>query len=355
MIKEHLISWLGVENLHRLLTLSLQLLCRVPFFKAILRMLYRVDHHSLEREVLGLHFDNPIGMAAGFDRSGDLLSGLESVGFGFVEVGTITPEPQAGNPKPRLFRLAEDRALINRMGHPSRGWLHAIERLRRRKSKMVVGCNIARNNNTPQSGEGRELLKSFRNLYQYVDYFTVNISFRHLLQESEVTPQEALSEVLAPLFDFRRGQSDYRPILLKVVADLNDETLDVVCDVLVATPLDGIVASSGTQSRENLQSSKSVVDKIGRGRLSGRPLRERALEVVRHIHTRTEGAYPIIGVGGVASAADAQAMLDAGASLVQIYSSFVYDGLPVVGRICRGLTTSERQDRDLQGGEFTES
>ncbi len=276
-------------------------------------------------------------MAAGFDRSGDLLQSLEAVGFGFVEIGSVTPEPQSGNPKPRLFRLPEDGALINRMGHPSCGWVRVIENLRRRDPSMVVGCNIARNNNTPHSGAGRELLKSFRNLYQYVDYFTINISFKHLLHEIEVTPQEALTSILAPLFDFRRGQSDYRPIMLKIVADLEDAIVDAVCDVLIATPLDGIVAVSGTKSREGLKSSSAMIDKIGRGRVSGAPIRERALEVVRHIHRRTDGAYPIIGVGGISSAADAKAMLNAGASLVQLYTGFVYGGVSSVGKMCQEL------------------
>ncbi|MFI3303277.1 MAG: quinone-dependent dihydroorotate dehydrogenase [Rikenellaceae bacterium] len=355
MIKERILSWVGVERVHNLAIWWLRILVRIPFAKGVMRSMYRVDHPSLEREVLGLHFANPIGMAAGFDRSGEVLTGLESVGFGFVEVGSITPEPQVGNPKPRLFRLAKDRAIINRMGHPSRGWVYAINKLRRRSSSVVVGCNIARNNNTPHSGAGRELLKSFRNLYQYVDYFTVNISYKHLFNEIEVTPQEALTEVLTPLFDFRRGQSDYRPIMLKVVADLGDDILDAVSDVLISTPLDGIVAVSGTNLREGLSSSSEQLEKIGRGRLSGAPIRERALEVVRHIHRRTDGAYPIIGVGGISTADDAQAMIDAGASLVQIYSSFIYGGLSTVGKMCQGLIVEEKQEADMQGGEFTDT
>ncbi len=339
--KEQLISWIGTERIHNLSTNCLRLVGRMPFAHSVLRSMYRVDHPSLEREVLGLRFRNPIGMAAGFDRSGDLLSELESVGFGFVEVGSIAPEPQAGSPKPRLFRLAKDRAIINRMGHPSRGWRYAIERLRRRNSSLVVGCNIVRNNNTPHSGVAKELLHSFRNLYQYVDYFTVNINFKYIPREGEISSQEYLSGILTPLFDFRRGQSDYRPILLKVKADIDDEMLDVVSDVLIDTPLDGVVAISGTNSREALESGDQQIEKIGNGRLSGAPIRERALEVVRHIYRRTEGAYPIIGVGGVATAEDAQAMLDAGASLVQIYSSFVYGGLSTVGKICRGMIVEQ--------------
>ncbi len=308
--------------------------------------MYRVDHPSLEREVLGLHFSNPIGMAAGFDRSGSLLSELESVGFGFVEVGSITPDPQAGNPKPRLFRLPDDRAIINRMGHPSRGWREAIGHLRQRHSSIVVGCNIAANSNTPHSGVAKELLQSFRNLYQYVDYFTINIRYRYLTGDEDSTSQELLTELLNPLFDFRRGQSDYRPIMLKVTADLDSDMLDAVSDVLIATPLDGVVAIGGTNSREGLNVDAKRIEKIGNGRLTGAPLRERALEVVRHIHRRTDGAYPIIGVGGVSTAEDAQAMLDAGASLVQIYTSFVYCGLSTPRNICREMVLVQQNEEE---------
>ncbi len=332
-----LVYWFNIEHLYRLSIVVLRSLSKLPFVKPILRSLYRVEHPSLEREVFGLHFANPIGMAAGFDTNGEIFESLEAVGFGFVEIGAITPESQAGNPRPRLFHLKRDRAILNRRGHPNRGWSYVIKRLRRRNKRGVVGCNITCANNIPISAEGREYLKSFRNLYQYADYFTVNLNYDHLLKSEEMSLGESITAVLEPLFDFRRGQSDYRPILVKVSPDLSDEMLDVVSDVLIETPLDGVVAVSGTKEREGLATSSEQLADIGSGRISGAPLRERALEVVRHIYNRTDGAYPIIGVGGVMSGEDARAMLDAGASLVQIYSGFIYGGLSSVGKICRSL------------------
>ncbi len=243
--------------------------------------------------------------------------------------------------------------MINRMGRPNRGWVYAKNQLRRRKGDVVVGCNIARNNNTSNSGAAREYLKCFRNLYQYVDYFSLNISKKYLTFESDESPKERLETLLIPLFEFRRGQNDYRPILVKVAADMDDELIDVVSEVLVETPLDGIVAVNGTSSREGLQSPTAGIEKLDKGRLTGEPLKARALEVVRRIHTATGGAYPIIGVGGVSSAEDAQAMLDAGASLVQLYTGLVYDGPALAGTICRGLISEPKVEHilDNQGGE----
>lgn len=349
-----ILYWLNIETAHRLVILVLRIAGRLPFFRALLRSIYRVDHPSLEREVFGLRFRNPVGVAAGFDVSGEITSELGAIGFGFVEVGAITPEPQLGNPKPRIFRLPEDRALINRLGHPNRGWAYAISRLRGRGSDVVVGCNIARNNNTPHSGAAKEYLKCFRNLYQYVDYFTVNIDYKYFAFESEQTPKERMVDLLTPLFEFRRGQSDFRPILIKVLADLDDDTLDMISEVLIETPLDGVVAVSGTSSRDSLKSTATAIEGIGKGRLTGAPLRERALEVVRRIHTNTGGAYPIIGAGGIMSAEDARAMLEAGASLVQLYTGLVYEGPSLAGDICRGLIASEASVKDNQGGEISE-
>lgn len=334
---EPILYWLNVESAHRLVIVGLRCIGRLPFVRSIMRSLYRVDHPSLEREVLGLRFKNPIGMAAGFDVSGEVTAELGALGFGFVEVGSITPEPQSGNPKPRLFRLPEDRAIINRLGHPNRGWGYAIDCLRRRSGDVVVGCNIARNNNTPHSGAAKEYLKCFRNLYQYADYFTVNIDYKYLSYDEEREPKQILVELLNHLFEFRRGQSDYRPIMLKLSSDLDNEMVDMVSSVLIETPLDGIVAVSGATSREGLKSPSDVVERAGKGVLTGAPLRERALEVVRRIHATTEGAYPIIGVGGITTAADARAMLEAGASLVQLYTGLIYEGPKVASTICRGL------------------
>ncbi|MFI3259583.1 MAG: quinone-dependent dihydroorotate dehydrogenase [Rikenellaceae bacterium] len=348
---------LNAENAHKFAIYALKCIGKLPFCRSIMRSAYRVDDPSLEREVLGLRFRNPIGIAAGFDVNGDIVNELEAIGFGFVEVGSITPEPQGGNPKPRLFRIDGDKAIVQRMGHPNKGWANAIHHLRNRKNNIIVGCNIARNNNTSNSGASKEFQKCFRNLYQYVDYFTVNINFKYLEIGEDSNAEEALTELLTPLFDFRRGQSDYRPILVKLSPDLDDAMIDAVSDVLIATPLDGVVATSGSSEHTGLTCSEYQLEKMGRGRLCGAPIRERALRVVRRVHERTDGAYPIIGVGGLMSADDIKAMMEAGASLVQIYSGFIYGGPSIVGDMCRELIIEIEKEHsvDLQGGEFSES
>ncbi len=340
-IIEPILFRLNIESARRFAILLLRIIRHLPFGRKLLRKNYCYEHESLVRDVFGVKFSNPVGLAAGFDRNGEVINELSDIGFGFIEVGAITAEPQEGNPKPRVFRLPKDRALLQRMGHPNRGLVFAIEKLRRRDPNIVVGCNITKCNTTPSlpaSGVARDYLKCFRNLYQYVDYFTINVSYGRLVCDEVKSPAMAITELLTQLFDFRRGQSDYRPIMLKVSSDLGEEMLDAAIEVLISTPLDGIVAVSGTHSREGLNTSLENSSRVGAGRLSGMPLRERAVDIVRYIHEKSGGAYPIIGVGGVSSAEDAKAMFDAGASLVQIYSSFIYGGPQIVSDICRELS-----------------
>ncbi len=337
---------LNIESARNFAIFLLRLVGMLPFGRSLLRRSYRVEHHSLERRVFGVKFSNPVGLAAGFDINGEVTDELGDIGFGFVEIGAITAEPQEGNPKPRVYRLPKDRAIVQRMGHPNRGWVSAIENLRRRKEGVVVGCNLHKQNIISGSLAARDYLKSFRNLYQYVDYFTVGISFKSLASDETKDPVTSLREILSQLFDFRRGQSEYRPIMLKINADLSDDMIDSVVDILISTPLDGIIAASGTNSRSGLETSEVSASRIGAGRISGRPLKERSVEVVKRIHEKSGGAYPIIGVGGISTAEDAREMLDAGASLVQIYSSFIFEGPKVVGDICRGLIVEDKMNGD---------
>ncbi len=329
---------LSIEQAHSIMVWTLRVLGVRPGIKALMRMRFREESESLHRDVFGLKFSNPIGLAPGFDTSADIVDEVEALGFGFVEVGAVTPLPQVGNPKPRLFALDEDRALINRMGQPNRGLKYVAKNLRNRRSKaIVVGCNIARNSFSPVADHPKEYLQIFRTLYQYVDYFTVNVISSNSATDGVVFEEEALRRIINPLFEFRRGQSEYRPILVKISADLNDEQVDSVTDIMIDTPLDGVVAVSGSLKREGLHSSQSKITRLGSGRLSGAPIKERALEVIRRVHDRCQGSYPIIGVGGVMSPEDAKAMLDAGASLVQLYSGVVYEGADLVKDICRSL------------------
>ncbi len=332
-----LLFHLPIEQAHRLVVLLLRLLGMIPGGRWLLRKNYSFEEPSLEREVYGLRFKNPIGLAAGFDVNGDCFEELEAMGFGFVEIGTITPNAQSGNPRPRVFRLQLDNATVNRMGLPNKGLEHVINRLRKGHQEGIVGCNIGCNSETSPELAWKDYLKLFRNLYQYADYFTVNINCDNGTNESAAPSTERLMQILEPLFDFRRGQNQYRPILLKISPDLTNEEVDRMTDIMIDTPLDGLVAVSGTNHRVGLETSIGSLAKMGSGRLSGCPLAKRALEVVKRIHERSKGTYPIIGVGGVMSVEDAKLMLEAGASLIQVYSGFIYSGPGFVGDICRGL------------------
>ena len=336
IIKPILFS-LTIERAHRAVLILLRAIGLIPGGRWLLRKCYAVKHPALEREVFGIKFANPVGLAAGFDRNGEAFRELAALGFGFVEVGTVTPRPQAGNPRPRVFRLPKDEAIINRIGLSNRGLEKTIQHLRRPHEGFIVGCNIGRNTATPAENAAADYLKLFRNLYQYADYFTVNISCDNSCREGATHTRAHILRILDPLFDFRRGQNQYRPIMLKVSPDMPDAVIDEISDILLETPLDGIVATNGTHNREGLHTSRTTLDKIGSGRLSGAPLTQRAVEVVRRIHTRSGGNFPIIGVGGIMTPDDAKAMLDAGADLLQLYTGNIYNGPGLVRDICRAL------------------
>lgn len=342
VIKPILFS-LTIERAHQAVLLLLHILGLLPGGRWLLRKCYAVEHPSLEREVFGVRFANPVGLAAGFDHNGEAFRGLGAMGFGFVEIGTITPRAQAGNPRPRVFRLPKDNAIINRIGLANRGLEKTIQHLRHPHKNVIVGCNIGKNTATPPENAPTDYLKLFRNLYQYADYFTVNISCDNACHEGTTFSREHILQILEPLFDFRRGQNQYRPVLLKISPDMSDEVIDRITDIMLSTPLDGIVATNGTNRREGLHTSRTTLDKIGSGRLSGTPLTARAIEIVRRIHTRSGGSYPIIGVGGLMSVDDVRAMLEAGADLVQLYTGYIYHGPRLVKQICRALIADAEQ------------
>ena len=334
LIKPLLFS-LPPEQAHHIVMITLTLLGKIPGGRWLLHKLYAADHPSLEREVFGIRFRNPIGMAAGFDRYGHIYRELSAMGFGFVEVGSITPKRQTGNPKPRIFRIDAARALLNRVGICSHGLERAVAHLRQPHASAIVGCNIGKNTVTPCEQAPADYLKCFRSLYQYADYFTVNVACDPGQKAASYQTRENITRILEPLFEFRRGQNQYRPILLKVSPDLTDETIDIMTDILMETPLDGMVAVNATASRAGIDRLDAT--RLGAGVVSGQPLTKRALEVVKRIHARSQGAYPIIGVGGLMTPADVRAMLDAGASLVQIYTGYIYNGPGYLREICRSL------------------
>ncbi len=331
---------IGAERAHNWALVLLGLLGKIPGAKWFMRKLYAVEHSSLERDVFGIHFRNPVGMAAGFDRNGEIFKELGALGFGFVEIGTVTPEPQQGNPKPRVFRLDDDCAIMNRVGLSSKGLESVVANLRENNGEVVIGCNIGKNSTTAPEDAPHDYLRVFRNLYQYVDYFSVNVSYNTSFKQYVPRTRESIISILEPLFDFRRGQNQYRPILLKISPDLTDEDIDMMTDIMVDTPLDGIVATNGTVRHTGLKTEAQTMKRYGAGAVSGSPLTKRSVEVVRRIYKRSNGTYPIIGVGGIMTPEDAKAMLDAGATLVQVYTGYVYNGPSFVGDICRHLRTS---------------
>ena len=331
----------GAERAHSLSVLLLRIADRIPTCKWFLRKIYAVEDKSLEREVFGLHFRNPIGLAAGFDRNGEVFRPLSALGFGFIEIGTVTPRPQQGNPKPRVFALPEDNAILNRIGLSSKGFEAVIENVRKGHEGVILGCNIGKNTVTPPEEAAMDYLRVFRNLYQYLDYFTVNVSYNTTHKQYIPRTRESIMKILEPLFDFRRGQNQYRPILLKISPDLTNEEVDLMTDIMVDTPLDGIIATNATTHPHNLKTPQEELRKAGIGAVSGSPLTERAIEVVRRVYERCNGTYPIIGVGGLMTGEDVKRMLEAGATLVQVYTGFVYNGAGFAGDLCKSLIPAE--------------
>ncbi|OUJ71621.1 quinone-dependent dihydroorotate dehydrogenase [Hymenobacter crusticola] len=332
-----LLFQLDAEQAHHLVFSSLKRSGRVPGTAALLRMLYDYQHPSLEREVFGLKFKNPVGLAAGLDKNAELTDELGALGFGFVEIGTVTPRAQPGNPAPRLFRLKADEALINRMGFNNDGVAAVAARLRQRRSQVIIGGNIGKNKDTPNEQAADDYVACVQALADTVDYFVVNVSSPNTPNLRQLQEKEPLIRLLQQVQEANLGQPTPRPLLLKIAPDLTDGQLDDILTIARETQLSGLVATNTTISRSGLRAPAASLTDIGAGGLSGRPLRQRANEVIRYLHHRTNGELPIIGVGGIHSAADAQEKLAAGATLVQLYTGFVYEGPALVKRINQTL------------------
>lgn len=338
----HIISRLfGAERAHSVAVLLLRIVDVIPTAKWFMQKIYATEDSRLEREVFGLRFRNPIGLAAGFDRNGEIFRPLSALGFGFVEIGTVTPRPQQGNPKPRIFTLPKDDAMLNRIGLASKGLETVLSNMRNEHKGIIVGCNIGKNTVTPPEDAPMDYLRVFRNLYQYIDYFAVNVSYNTTHKQYVPRTRESIMKILEPLFDFRRGQNQYRPILLKISPDLTNEEIDLMTDIMVDTPLDGIIATNASTHPQGLNTPQEELRKAGIGAVSGSPLTERSIEVVRRVYERCNGTYPIIGVGGLMTGEDVKRMLEAGATLVQVYTGFVYNGAGFAGELCKALITPE--------------
>ncbi len=304
---------------------------------ALFRSLYTYEHPKLERDLFGLRFKNPVGLAAGFDKNAELIDELACMGFGFIEIGTLTPNPQLGNPQPRMFRLKQDKALINRMGFNNNGINEALRKLRQRQSDVIVGGNIGKNKYTSNEDAVKDYAHCFDNLFDVVDYFVVNVSSPNTPNLRELQEKEPLTGLLQSLQERNQKKTIPKPILLKIAPDLTNSQLDDIIDIIVTTKIAGVIATNTTISREGLQTKSAAVTAIGAGGLSGQPLRARATEVIRYLSEKSNKAFPIIGVGGIASPEDALEKLNAGASLVQMYTGFIYEGPGLAKKINRAI------------------
>lgn len=303
----------------------------------LFRSMFSYRNESLERELFGLKFPNPVGLAAGFDKDARLIDEMANLGFGFIEIGTITPKGQPGNPQPRLFRLPQDQSLINRMGFNNGGAIEAVERLKKRKSNVIVGGNIGKNKVTPNDQADEDYLTCFRQLFDYVDYFVVNVSSPNTPNLRDLQEKEPLKALLTRLQEENNQKAKRKPILLKIAPDLTNDQLDDVVEIVMDTRIDGVIATNTTISREGLKTSEQEVASIGAGGLSGKHVSKRSTDVIRYLHEQGKDKFPIIGVGGIFTAKDALDKIRAGASLVQVYTGFVYEGPAMVKRINKVL------------------
>lgn len=308
-----------------------------PIVGDLIRSFYKLEDPRLEREVFGLKFKNPVGLAAGFDKDAKLIDEMAMLGFGFIEIGTLTPKPQPGNPQPRLFRLPQDESLVNRMGFNNGGVQEAVERLKERKSDVLVGGNIGKNKVTPNENAVDDYLICLEALHDYVDYFVVNVSSPNTPNLRDLQEKEPLKQLLQAVKNANDQKAKPKPILLKIAPDLTDGQLDDIIEIVQETKIDGVIATNTTIDRSQLTTGKTKIEAIGAGGVSGKVLAKRSTEVIRYLSEKSNKAFPIIGVGGIHSAADAIEKLEAGASLVQVYSGMIYEGPYLIKKIKQGI------------------
>lgn len=325
------------ERIHHFVFKILRLHSSIPGVATVLGRLFNVDNPDLKKELFGLNFKNPVGLAAGFDKDAKLIDELASLGFGFIEIGTLTPLPQPGNDKPRLFRLSEDQALINRMGFNNEGVTAAVERLKKKKSNVIIGGNIGKNKTTPNENAADDYATCFDVLFPYVDYFVVNISSPNTPGLRDLQDKQPLRNLLVHLKQLSSTKTIYKPMLLKISPDLTDGQLDDIIQILKDTKLDGVVATNTTISREGLKRERSEIEAIGNGGLSGAPLKDRSTAVIKYLRQNLGPQFPIIGVGGIMKPEDALQKISAGADLVQLYTGFIYEGPGLVKEINKSI------------------
>ncbi len=321
------------EQAHHITTRLLKAIVKIPGGNFIFGLLFNYKNKKLEREVFGIKFKNPVGLAAGFDKDAQFIDEFAALGFGFIEIGTITPLAQPGNPKPRLFRLTADEALINRMGFNNEGVEHAVSLLKKRNSKVIVGGNIGKNKITPNEEATRDYELCFEALFEHVDYFAVNVSSPNTPNLRELQEKEPLKHLLLRLKERNNNKKHPKPILLKIAPDLSNDQLDDIIEIVEEVNLAGVIATNTTISREGLTTDAEMIHKIGNGGLSGPPMKDRSTQVIKYLRDHAVTPFPIIGVGGINSPEDAIEKIKAGASLIQLYTGFIYQGPGLIKRI----------------------
>jgi dihydroorotate dehydrogenase len=338
----NILFWFDAEEVHYFSMNMLSFFCKFSFIKTYLKKKFTPANFDFSKEVFGIMFSNPVGLAAGFDKNAKYLNELEILGFGFVEIGTVTPLPQDGNPKPRLFRLPKDKALINRMGFNNDGAKAAAERIRKFRKlqlstanhlSLIIGGNIGKNKITPNEDAWKDYEICFNELHDVVDYFVVNVSSPNTPGLRDLQQKDSLKKILINLQQINKTKRNPKPLLLKISPDLNQNDLDDIIDLALEINLDGLVAANTTISRNNLITHKKTVETIGAGGLSGKPLNEESNRITKYIYSKTNGKIPIISSGGIFSSHDVKEKFENGASLVQVWTGFIYEGPGIVKKI----------------------
>lgn len=325
------------ERIHHFTFKTIVILQRIPGMAQLFRWMYSCTDQRLSREVFGIHFPNPVGLAAGFDKDALATDEFANFGFGFIEIGTVTPKPQPGNDQPRLFRLPKDKAIINRMGFNNQGATAAAQRLSNRKSKIIIGGNIGKNKVTPNELAFEDYKECYRILDPVVDYFVVNVSSPNTPGLRELQEKEPLCQLLSGVKSLSANSPKPKPVLLKIAPDLTEQQLEDIVNILQSTKTDGVIATNTTIDRSKLTTDTATVQAIGAGGLSGAPLKDRSNEVIRWLRHKLGPDYPIIGVGGIFSASDAREKFKAGATLIQLYTGFIYEGPGLVKKILKSI------------------
>lgn len=325
------------EKVHHFTFSLIKLTSKIPGFTTIYRSLYAVDDKRLERKLFGLTFKNPVGLAAGFDKNAVLFNELANFGFGFIEIGTVTPKAQTGNPKKRLFRLKKDKGIINRMGFNNEGLKAAITQLKKNKKKLIIGGNIGKNTQTKPENYTNDYLECFVALHPYVDYFVLNVSCPNVGSHTKLNDKDYLEELINTVKKTNKTFRKEKPILLKIAPDLNTNQLDEIIELVTNTKLDGVIASNTSTNRSGLKTTAAELEAIGNGGLSGQPIKEKSTQVIKYLSENSNKAFPIIGVGGIHSANDALEKIKAGADLIQIYTGFIYEGPRLIKQINKAI------------------